>query len=101
MADKIAAKASGGRPAIGSILWSDPETKRQPIGVRITKADGKRKIVRFDHGTTREEAIELAPVLADRARLAVDEATGDTVARVRRAMACGPQGPRHRVGAVP
>jgi hypothetical protein len=30
-------------------------------GVRVTNADGRRMQVRFDSGTTREEAIALAP----------------------------------------
>jgi hypothetical protein len=72
--------ARGGRPAIGSIVWADPETKTQPIGVRVTKANGKRKLVPFDAGTTPEDAIALAPILAERARFAVDDGTRETVA---------------------
>ena len=37
-----------GRPPTGSIVWADPETKTKPIGVRVTKANGARKVVRFD-----------------------------------------------------
>jgi integrase len=58
----------GGRPATGSIIWEDPETKTKPIGVKVTKANGKRTIVKFDPGTTPEDARLLAPVIADRAR---------------------------------
>jgi hypothetical protein len=68
-----------GRPAIGSIVWADPKTKTQPVGVRVTQADGKRKVVRFDPGTTADDARALAPVVADRARHPVDEATRETV----------------------
>jgi len=68
----------GGRPATGSIVWADPETKTQPIGVRVTKADGKRKVIRFDPGTTAADAIALAPILAERAHDAVEDAS-DTV----------------------
>jgi hypothetical protein len=50
-----------------------------PVGVRVTKADGRRRFVRFDPGTTREDAIALAPVLAERARHALDEDTRETV----------------------
>jgi len=32
-------KGNGGRPATGSIVWADPETKTKPIGVRVTKAN--------------------------------------------------------------
>ena len=70
---------AGGRPATGSIVWADPDTKTQPIGVRVTKANGKRKLVRFDPGTTADDAIALAPVLAERARFAVGEHEGDSV----------------------
>src|SRR6185369_17068522 len=70
----------GGRPATGSIVWADPETKTKPIGVRVTRANGRRKLVRFEPGTTADDAIALAPVLAERARLAVDASTGETVA---------------------
>src|SRR5258706_14011876 len=80
MSDKIAGKASGGRPATGSVVWADPETKTEPIGVRVTKANGKRTLVRFDPGTTREDAFALAPLLAERGRHAVDDRTGLTVA---------------------
>ena len=69
-----------GRPATGSIVWADPQTKTQPIGVRVTKADGKRKLVRFEPGTSAANAIALAPLLAERGRLAVNEGTRDTVA---------------------
>lgn len=62
----------GGRPATGSIEWAD-DAKTVPLGVRVTKADGKRKFVRFDPGTTADDARTLAPVLAQRARDAVDD----------------------------
>jgi hypothetical protein len=78
MREKVA--ATGGRPPTGSIVWADPETKTIPIGVRVTKANGKRKVVRFDPGTTREDALSLAPVIADRARYAVDADADETVA---------------------
>ena len=39
MANKVAGKGSGGRPATGSVVWEDPETKTKPIGVRVTKAN--------------------------------------------------------------
>jgi integrase len=71
----------GGRPATGSIVWEDPETKTKPIGVRVTKANGKRALVRFDPGTTAEDAIALAPVVADGARFAVGEHEGETVSQ--------------------
>jgi integrase len=80
MTDKIATKSPGGRPATGSIVWADPETKTQPVGVRVTRANGRRKVVRFDPGTTRDDAFALAPVIAERARLAVDASTGETAA---------------------
>ncbi len=70
----------GGRPATGSIVWADPATKTTPIGVRVTKANGKRTIVRFDPGTTPDDAGALAPILAERARHAVGEHEGETVA---------------------
>jgi integrase len=73
-------RAKGGRPATGSIVWEDPETKTKPIGVRVTKANGRRKLVRFDPGTTAEDAIVLAPVLAERGRNSVDDDEGKTVA---------------------
>jgi integrase len=70
---------AGGRPATGSIVWADPDTKTQPIGVRVTKANGKRNLVRFDPGTTADDAIALAPILAERARFALGEHAGETV----------------------
>lgn len=70
----------GGRPATGSIEWADDE-KTIPVGVRVTKANGKRKFVRFDAGTTREDAIALAPILAERARNAVDAGARETIAQ--------------------
>jgi len=76
-----AKESGGGRPATGSIVWADPETKTHPIGVRVTKADGKRKLVRFDAGTTPDDARALAPVLAERARVAVAEHEGETMTR--------------------
>ena len=72
-------ETKGGRPATGSIVWADPDTKTQPIGVRVTKADGKRKLIRFEPGTSAVDAILLAPILAERAHNAVDDAS-DTVA---------------------
>lgn len=77
---KAAASRSGGRPATGSIVWADPETKTKPIGVRVTQANGKRRVVPFDPGTTPDDARALAPVLAERARFAVGEHEGETVA---------------------
>ena len=65
--------ARGGRPATGSIVWADPETKTKPIGVRVTKANGKRRSsasTRARRPTTRDA---LAPILAERARFAVGE----------------------------
>ena len=44
MTDKIAGKGSGGRPATGSIVWEDPETKTIPRGVRVTRANGRRSV---------------------------------------------------------
>jgi integrase len=70
---------SGGRPATGSIVWADPETKTKPIGVRVTKANGKRKLVPFEPGTTADDARALAPELAERGRFAVGEHEGETV----------------------
>jgi hypothetical protein len=74
-------RGKGGRPATGSIVWADPETKTQPIGVRVTKANGKRALVRFDPGTTPDDARALAPILADRARFAVGEHESETVSQ--------------------
>ena len=81
MTDKIAAKGSGGRPATGSIVWEDPETKTKPLGVRVTKANGKRVLVRFEPGTTADDAIGLAPIVAEGARFAVGEHEGETVSQ--------------------
>ena len=81
MTSKVAAKGSGGRPATGSIVWADPETKSRPVGVRVTKKNGKRKLVPFEPGTTADDAIALAPMLAERGRHAVDEVAGETVAK--------------------
>jgi integrase len=81
MTDKIAAKGSGGRPATGSIVWEDTETKTKPIGVRVTKANGKRVLVRFEPGTTADDAIELAPLMAEGARFAVGDHEGETVSQ--------------------
>jgi integrase len=67
-----------GRPPTGSIEWAD-DAKTIPVGVRISKATGKRRFIRLDPGTTREEALALAPVLAARARHAVDAGGGETV----------------------
>ncbi len=71
---------NGGRPATGSIVWADPATKTQPIGVRVTTAKGRRKLVRFDPGTSPDDARALAPILAKRARNAVEDFAGETVA---------------------
>ena len=71
--------AGGGRPATGSIVWADPKTKTKPIGVRVTKANGKRKLVPFEPGTTADDARALAPALAERGRFAVGEHEGETV----------------------
>jgi integrase len=81
MTKKVAAKRSGGRPATGSIVWEDPETTTKPIGVRVTKANGKRALVRFDPGTTAEDAVSLAPVVASGARFAVGDHEGETVSQ--------------------
>lgn len=75
----LVASGKGGRPPTGSIVWADPSTKTQPIGVRVTKADGKRKLIRFDPGTSASDALALAPVIAERAQDAVDDTSGDTV----------------------
>jgi integrase len=69
---------NGGRPPTGSIKWADA-AKTIPLGVRVTKANGKRKLVRFDLGTTPDDARALAPILAQRARDAVDDEAGITV----------------------
>jgi integrase len=81
LAGASALRSSGGRPATGSIVWEDPETKTKPIGVRVTKANGKRTVVRFDPGTMADDARLLAPILAERARFAVAEGAGETVAQ--------------------
>ncbi len=72
-------QVKGGRPPTGSIEWADA-AKTVPVGVRVTQANGKRKFVRFEPGTTAEDARTLAPVLAERARFAVGEHEGETVA---------------------
>ena len=77
----IAPRGSGGRPSTGSIVWADPTTKTTPIGVRVTKANGTRTIVRFDLGTTPDDARALAPILAERARFAVANGAGETVSQ--------------------
>lgn len=69
---------TGGRPATGSIVWAD-EAKTIPVGVRVSKANGRRSLVRFDPGTSRDDAIALAPVLAQRGRDAVEAEAGETV----------------------
>jgi integrase len=69
----------GGRPVTGSIEWAD-DAKTIPMGVRVTKAGRKRQFIRFDAGTTRADALALAPVLAQRARCAVSENEGEVVA---------------------
>ena len=81
MSSSANGRAKGGRPATGSIVRADPETKTKPIGVRVTKANGKRRVVPFHLGTTRDDAIALAPIMAECASNAVDEADGMTVAR--------------------
>ena len=48
--------STGGPPPTGSIVWADLETKTKPIGVRVTEANGRRKIVRVDPGTTADDA---------------------------------------------
>jgi hypothetical protein len=93
MADKISAKIGGGRPATGSIVWEDPETRTRPRGVRVTRADGSRRIIRFDIGTTPEDALALAPVIAERARFAVDASTGERPSRSTRSV--GVRGAKH------
>jgi integrase len=80
MANTIATKGTGGRPATGSIVWEDPETKTKPIAIRVTLPNGKRKLVPLPPGTTAEEGEALRPVLAERARFAVDDHAGETVA---------------------
>lgn len=70
---------NGGRPATGSIEWAD-DAKTIPVGVRVTKADGKRKFIRFDPGTSASDAIALAPIRAERARDALAEGARETVA---------------------
>jgi integrase len=75
---KVDNAARGGRPVKGSIQWAD-ESKTIPVGVRVMKAGGKRQFIRFDPGTTRADALALAPVLAERARHAVDENAGEVV----------------------
>ena len=69
-----------GRPSTGSIVWADPDTKTTPIGVRVTTGEGRRKVVPLDPGTTADDARALAPLLAERARHAVDERVSETVA---------------------
>jgi len=71
--------AKRGRPRTGSIVWVDPKTKTQPLGVRITKANGKRKLVRFDPGTTPEDARALLPIVVERGHFAVDDDEAETV----------------------
>ncbi len=68
-----------GRPTGGSIRWAD-KAKTIPLGIRVTKADGSRPLIMFDRGTTREEALALAPILVDRARHTVDASIKKTVA---------------------
>jgi hypothetical protein len=70
---------NAGRPATGSIVWVDPKTQTIPRGVRVTRANGKREVVPFKPGTTREAALALAPVVAAQARHAVGENEGETV----------------------
>src|SRR5579883_2397737 len=69
---------TAGRPLTGSIVWQDPE-KTIPVGVRVTIGDGTRTLIPFDPGTTREQALALAPLVARRARFAVDEHAPETV----------------------
>ncbi len=79
MTSTVEAGGSGGRPATGSIVWADPTTKVEPVGVRVTKADGRRVVVPFDPGTSSDDARLLAPVVAERARHAVGQGSGQTV----------------------
>jgi hypothetical protein len=74
-------RRAGGRPATGSIVWADPETKTKPLGVRVTKANGKRRLVPFNPGTTADDARALAPLLSGQARFALDDQDGETVAK--------------------
>jgi integrase len=83
MGGNASQRAGGGRPATGSIEWADL-AKTIPLGVRVTKPSGKRQFVRFDPGTTREDALALAPVLAERARQAVEAGAGETVSEYSR-----------------
>jgi integrase len=69
---------SAGRPLTGSIVWQDPQ-KTTPVGVRVTIGDGTRTLIPFDPGTTCEQALALAPLLAQRARFAVDQHAPETV----------------------
>jgi hypothetical protein len=78
---RLATKESGGRPATGSIVWEDPETKTRPIGVRVTTANGKRKLVLFEPRTTADDARALAPIMAERGRSSMGEHEGETVAK--------------------
>src|ERR1700679_3761423 len=68
----------GGRPVTGSVVWADAANAK-PVGVRVMQANGKRVLVTFDPGTTRDDSIALAPVLAERARNTVEEGTGETL----------------------
>ena len=69
----------GGRPQRGSIVWAALETKTKPIGVRVTKTNGKRKLVRFDPGTTADDAralLEHATAPDRREATRVDDSAG-------------------------
>ena len=68
----------GGRPLTGSIVWHDAQCTI-PVGVRVTIGDGTRQLIRFDPGTTRDQALLLAPKLAQRARSAVAVHAPETV----------------------
>jgi integrase len=76
---QIPSRRGRGRPTGGSIRWAD-KAKTIPLGIRVTKADGSRPMIMFERGTTREEALALAPILVDRARLTVDASIKKTVA---------------------
>jgi len=67
-----------GRPLSGSIVWRDAQ-RTIPVGVRVTIGDGTRRLIRFDPGTTCDQALLLAPQLAQRARLAVAGHAPETV----------------------
>ena len=47
-----------GRPLTRSIVWHDAQ-RTIPVGVRVTIGDGTRRLIRFDPGTTRDQALLL------------------------------------------